>query len=54
VGVGAAILTPLTVTSLAAAVPPKTAGRAPGVWGAASGIAVATGPLTRWPPAAHH
>lgn len=44
-GVGAAILTPLTLTLLAAAVPPERRGAALGVWGAASGIAVATGPL---------
>ncbi len=44
-GVGAAILTPLTLTLLSAAVPPARRGAALGVWGAASGIAVATGPL---------
>lgn len=44
-GVGAAILTPLTLTLLAAAVPPERRGAALGVWGAASGVAVATGPL---------
>ncbi|WP_330293166.1 DHA2 family efflux MFS transporter permease subunit [Streptomyces sp. NBC_00576] len=44
-GVGAAIVTPLTLTLLAAAVPAERRGAALGVWGAASGIAVATGPL---------
>lgn len=44
-GVGAAILTPLTLTLLAGAVPPERRGAALGVWGAASGVAVATGPL---------
>ncbi|MEV5850429.1 DHA2 family efflux MFS transporter permease subunit [Streptomyces sp. NPDC051985] len=44
-GVGAAIVTPLTLTLLAAAVPAERRGMAFGVWGAAGGIAVATGPL---------
>ncbi|WP_328784904.1 DHA2 family efflux MFS transporter permease subunit [Streptomyces canus] len=44
-GVGAAIVTPLTLTLLSAAVPAERRGAALGVWGAASGIAVATGPL---------
>ncbi|WP_371667161.1 MFS transporter [Streptomyces sp. NBC_00289] len=44
-GVGAAIVTPLTLTLLSAAVPPERRGVAFGIWGAASGIAVATGPL---------
>jgi EmrB/QacA subfamily drug resistance transporter len=44
-GLGAAILTPLTLTLLSAAVPPERRGVAFGVWGAASGVAVATGPL---------
>ena len=44
-GVGAAIVTPLTLTLLSAAVPAERLGVAFGVWGAASGIAVATGPL---------
>ena len=44
-GVGAAIVTPLTLTLLAAAVPAERRGVAFGIWGAASGIAVATGPL---------
>lgn len=44
-GVGAAIVTPLTLTLLSAAVPAERRGVAFGIWGAASGIAVATGPL---------
>ena len=44
-GVGAAILTPLTLTLLVGAVPPARRGAALGVWGAASGVAVAMGPL---------
>ncbi|MFD0441374.1 DHA2 family efflux MFS transporter permease subunit [Streptomyces chartreusis] len=44
-GVGAAIVTPLTLTLLSAAVPAQRRGVALGVWGAASGVAVATGPL---------
>ncbi|WP_328778924.1 DHA2 family efflux MFS transporter permease subunit [Streptomyces canus] len=44
-GVGAAIVTPLTLTLLSAAVPAERRGVALGIWGAASGIAVATGPL---------
>jgi EmrB/QacA subfamily drug resistance transporter len=44
-GVDAAIVTPLTLTLLSAAVPVERRGAALGVWGAASGIAVAMGPL---------
>ena len=44
-GVGAAIVTPLTLTIIAAAVPAARRGAAFGIWGAASGVAVATGPL---------
>ncbi|MFI0451279.1 DHA2 family efflux MFS transporter permease subunit [Actinomadura sp. 6N118] len=44
-GVGAAIVTPLTLTLLSAAVPAERRGVAFGIWGAASGVAVATGPL---------
>ncbi|GAA3524913.1 MFS transporter [Aeromicrobium panaciterrae] len=44
-GLGAAIVTPLTLTLLSAAVPPERRGAAFGIWGAASGVAVATGPL---------
>lgn len=42
---GSAIVTPLTLTLLSAAVPAERRGAALGIWGAASGIAVATGPL---------
>jgi EmrB/QacA subfamily drug resistance transporter len=44
-GVGGAILMPLTLTLLSAAVPPEKRGAAFGVWGAANGLAVASGPL---------
>jgi EmrB/QacA subfamily drug resistance transporter len=44
-GVGAAILMPLTLTLLSAAVPAERRGTAFGIWGAANGLAVATGPL---------
>ncbi|WP_329313678.1 DHA2 family efflux MFS transporter permease subunit [Streptomyces sp. NBC_01262] len=44
-GVGAAILMPLTLTLLSAAVPAARRGMAFGIWGAANGLAVATGPL---------
>lgn len=44
-GIGAAILMPLTLTLLSAAVPAERRGAAFGVWGAVNGIAVATGPL---------
>src|SRR5690349_2324754 len=44
-GLGAAIMTPLTLTLLSAAVPAARRGLAFGIWGAASGVAVATGPL---------
>jgi EmrB/QacA subfamily drug resistance transporter len=44
-GVGAAIVTPLTLTLLAEAFPPKQRGLALGVWSAISGIGVAAGPL---------
>ena len=44
-GVGSAIVTPLTLTLLSAAVPAERRGAALGVWGAASGIAVATSGL---------
>jgi EmrB/QacA subfamily drug resistance transporter len=44
-GVGAAIVTPLTLTLLADAFPPAQRGLALGVWSGISGIAVALGPL---------
>jgi EmrB/QacA subfamily drug resistance transporter len=44
-GVGAAIVTPLTLTLLADAFPPERRGIALGVWSGISGTAVALGPL---------
>jgi EmrB/QacA subfamily drug resistance transporter len=44
-GVGAAIVTPLTLTLLSAAVPADRRGVALGAWGAVGGMAVAIGPL---------
>ena len=44
-GVGAAVLIPLTLTLLSAAVPPRRRGMALGIWGAVGGLAVAIGPL---------
>jgi EmrB/QacA subfamily drug resistance transporter len=44
-GIGAAIVTPLTLTLLANAFPPEKRGIALGVWSGISGIAVAIGPL---------
>src|SRR3954454_8739346 len=44
-GVGGAIVTPLTLTILAAAVPPERRGLALGAWGGIGGLAVAFGPL---------
>jgi EmrB/QacA subfamily drug resistance transporter len=44
-GIGAAIVTPLTLTLLADAFPPERRGLALGVWSGISGIAVALGPL---------
>jgi EmrB/QacA subfamily drug resistance transporter len=44
-GLGAAIVTPLTLTLLAAAFPAERRGLALGVWSGISGIAVALGPL---------
>src|ERR1039457_6320265 len=44
-GIGAAIVTPLTLTLLADAFPPERRGMALGVWSGISGIAVALGPL---------
>jgi EmrB/QacA subfamily drug resistance transporter len=44
-GVGGAIVTPLTLTILSAAVPPERRGLALGAWGGIGGLAVAIGPL---------
>ncbi|MEU8626973.1 MFS transporter [Streptomyces sp. NPDC048669] len=44
-GVGAAIMMPLTLTLLTAAVPPARRGAALGLFGAVTGLAVASGPL---------
>jgi EmrB/QacA subfamily drug resistance transporter len=44
-GLGAAVVTPLTLTLLADAFPPQRRGVALGIWSAISGIAVAMGPL---------
>ncbi|WP_439946090.1 MFS transporter [Streptomyces sp. BBFR109] len=44
-GVGAAVMMPLTLTLLTAAVPPAKRGTAYGIWGAVNGLAVASGPL---------
>ena len=44
-GIGAAIVTPLTLTLLAEAFPPNQRGLALGVWSAISGVGVALGPL---------
>src|ERR1700712_58279 len=44
-GLGAAIVTPLTLTLLANAFPPEKRGIALGVWSGISGVAVAIGPL---------
>ncbi|MFF4385819.1 MFS transporter [Streptomyces sp. NPDC001552] len=44
-GVGAAIMMPLTLTLLTAAVPAARRGMALGIYGAVSGLAVASGPL---------
>src|SRR5580765_4603216 len=44
-GVGGAMVTPLTLTLLSAAVPPARRGLALGAWGGIGGLAVAIGPL---------
>src|SRR5919108_2420106 len=44
-GVGAAIVTPLTLTILSAAVPKERRGLALGIWGGIGGLAIAVGPL---------
>ncbi|RKN08152.1 DHA2 family efflux MFS transporter permease subunit [Streptomyces radicis] len=44
-GAGAAILLPLSLTLISAAVPPARRGAAFGIWGAVNGLAIASGPL---------
>jgi len=44
-GLGAAIVTPLTLTLLSASVPAERRGVALGAWGAVGGLAIAVGPL---------
>jgi len=44
-GAGAAIVVPLTLTLLSAAVPIERRGMALGIWGAVAGLAIATGPV---------
>src|SRR2546426_10696086 len=44
-GLGGAIITPLTLTILSAAVPAEKRGLALGIWGGIGGLAVALGPL---------
>jgi EmrB/QacA subfamily drug resistance transporter len=44
-GIGGAIVTPLTLTLLSAAVPPERRGVALGAWSGIAGLAVAMGPL---------
>ena len=44
-GAGAAVVTPLTLTLLSAAVPVERRGMALGIWGAIAGLAIATGPV---------
>jgi EmrB/QacA subfamily drug resistance transporter len=44
-GLGGAIVAPLTLTILSAAVPPEKRGLALGAWGGITGLAVAMGPL---------
>jgi EmrB/QacA subfamily drug resistance transporter len=44
-GLGAAVMTPLTLTLLSAAVSPERRGLALGAWGAIGGLAIALGPV---------
>jgi EmrB/QacA subfamily drug resistance transporter len=44
-GLGAAVMTPLTLTILSAAVPAERRGMALGIWGAVGGLAIALGPV---------
>jgi MFS family permease len=45
-GVGAAIVTPLTVTLIASVTPPQRRGMALGLWGATVGLGAALGPVS--------
>ena len=44
-GIGGAMIAPLTLTILSAAVPPERRGAALGIWGAVGGLAVGLGPV---------
>ena len=44
-GLGGAIVMPLTLTILSAAVPPEKRGLALGAWGGIGGLAIAFGPV---------
>ncbi len=44
-GLGAAVMTPLTLTILSAGVPAERRGMALGIWGAVGGLAIALGPV---------
>jgi EmrB/QacA subfamily drug resistance transporter len=44
-GAGAAVLLPLSLTLISAAVPAERRGMAFGIWGAVNGVAIASGPL---------
>jgi MFS family permease len=44
-GIGAAIVTPLSLTLLSAAFPPERRGTVVGIWGGIAGLGVASGPL---------
>jgi EmrB/QacA subfamily drug resistance transporter len=44
-GLGGAVIVPLTLTLLSAAVPPRRRGAAIGAWGAVGGLAIAVGPV---------
>lgn len=44
-GLGGAVIVPLTLTLLSAAVPPERRGAAIGAWGAVGGLAIAVGPV---------
>ena len=44
-GLGAAVITPLSLTILSSAFPPARRGAIIGIWGGTSGLGVAAGPL---------